>query len=204
MSRTGGKLRSRFRGGSALFCLCLALALATTGAGGGQQARDPLAGAKGKRAVALFFIGHDCPISNAYAPEIQRLYAQYAPQKIAFYLVYADPDITLGVATRHAKAYGYGFPLLLDPAHQLTRKVGATVTPEAALLTPQGRLLYRGRIDDQYADYGRRREIATRHDLRLALEAVVQGRAVPHRFTRAIGCFIPTRLARPARTSARP
>src|SRR5438876_389824 len=46
------------------------------------------------RATVLLFITNDCPISNAYAPEIHRLCDQYTRQDIAFYLVYADPALS--------------------------------------------------------------------------------------------------------------
>ena len=46
----------------------------------------------------LVFIAHDCPIANGYAPEIQRIAAHYGPQKIAFYLVYVEPDLSVAGA----------------------------------------------------------------------------------------------------------
>src|SRR5215472_4269555 len=47
---------------------------------------DPLKSSPGK-VVILIFVRTDCPISNRYAPTIQRLSAQYAG-KAAFWLVY--------------------------------------------------------------------------------------------------------------------
>ena len=174
-----------------LFPLLTAL-LSLLAAGGARAAAspDPLANAAGRKAVVLLFIARDCPISNAYAPEIKRIVAHYTPDKVAFTLVYPDPDTSLAAARRHAKDYGYLCPLLLDPAHRLVRRAGAIVTPEAAVFAPGGRLLYRGRIDDLYFGLGQRRDAATRHDLRDALDAVVGGKPVPVRRTPAIGCFI--------------
>jgi len=168
----------------ALLCL-LAVPGARAGTGG-----DPLPNTAGKKAVVLLFIARDCPISNAYAPEIKRIIARYTPEKVAFSLVYPDPDTSLASARQHAREYGYTCPLLLDPAHRLVRRAGATITPEAAVFAPNGRLLYRGRIDDLYLGFGQRRYAATRHDLRDALDAVLAGRPVPTARTQAIGCFI--------------
>ncbi len=162
-------------------------------AAAGARARpgdDPLPGAAGTKAVVLLFIARDCPVSNSYAPEIKRIIARYMTQKVAFTLVYPDPDTSLAAARRHAKDYGYICPLLLDPAHRLVRRAGATVTPEAAVFAPSGKLLYRGRIDDLYLGFGQRRFAATRHDLRDALDAVLAGRPVPVPRTQAIGCFL--------------
>lgn len=148
---------------------------------------------KSKKNIArvLFFVGTDCPISNTYAPEIKRIIDHYTPQNVAFSLVYPDPDLAIVDAQKHAKAYGYTSPVQLDPGHRLTHQTGVTLTPEVAVLSPEGKLLYRGRIDDLYVGLGQRRYEATKHDLRLALDAIVQGKPAPQRFTSSIGCFIP-------------
>ena len=166
--------------------LCLLAAI-----GSRAEAGDgPLPNAAGKKAVVLLFVARDCPISNSYAPEIKRIIARYTPRGVAFALVYPDPDTSLAAARQHAKDYGYTCPLLLDPAHKLVHRAGVTVTPEAAVFGPHGRLLYRGRIDDLYLGFGKRRDHATRHDLRDALDAVLAGHPIPTSLTQAIGCFL--------------
>ena len=152
---------------------------------------DPTTAAKGKKALVLFFLGTDCPISNAYAPEIKRICERYASQNIAFALVYPDPDLSLIAAKKHAKEYGYTCPVFIDPNHRLTRQAGATLTPQVAVLAPGGSVLYRGRINNLYVDFGKPRFKATQHDLRSALDAILAGKTVRERFTNAIGCFIP-------------
>jgi len=52
-------------------------------------------------------------------------------------------------------------------------------------------LVYRGRIDDQFAGLGKRRTVVTSHDLRDALEATLVGKPVPQPRTEAVGCPIP-------------
>jgi peroxiredoxin len=157
---------------------------------GGQN--DPLASAKGKKALVLFFLGADCPISNAYAPEIKRICDRYTAQNVAFAMVYPDPDLSLADAQKHAKTYGLTYPVFIDPHQRLTRLAGAKVTPQSAVFAPNESLLYRGRIDNLYVDFGKRRFAATQHDLRAALDAIIAGKAVHEKFTQAVGCFIPT------------
>jgi hypothetical protein len=151
---------------------------------------DPFASA-GRRATVLLFITNDCPISNAYAPEIHRLCDAYMPQRVDFYLVYADPALSAADARKHYQDYGYTCSALLDPRHLLARKAGATVTPEAAVFLPDGREIYRGRIDDLYIDYGKARFTPTTRDLRDVLELVAHDRPVEGRTTVAVGCHIP-------------
>jgi len=63
------------------------------------------------------------------------------------------------------------------------------VTPEAALM--QGtRLLYRGRIDDRYVDFGKDRPAPTTHDLEAAIDAAIAGKPIAVKETRAIGCIL--------------
>lgn len=149
-----------------------------------------LPGPDAGKAVVLVFVGRDCPISNGYAPEVVRLCKEYGPKKIAFCVVYADADITRDAARKHAREYGYPCPAILDPEMKLARRVEATVKPEAAVLSPKGELLYRGRIDDRHIDFGKSRSRPTRRDLRDALDTVLAGKPVPVARTKAIGCYI--------------
>jgi thiol-disulfide isomerase/thioredoxin len=142
------------------------------------------------KAVVLIFISDDCPISNGYAPEINRLCAAYAPKKIAFYLVSVDTGVTAAAIKQHVRQYAYPCPDVIDTAHRLVKQAGATVTPEAAIYAAGGKLLYEGRIDNKYADFGKVRYKATTFDLQSALEDIAAGRPVAHPKTKAVGCFI--------------
>jgi hypothetical protein len=144
-----------------------------------------------RKATVLVFIIPDCPISNSYAPEIRRICGDYEKKKVAFFLVHPDPDVTAAQAKTHAKEYGYTCPVLRDPSHVLVKKTGVTTAPEVAILTADGKVAYRGRIDDWYVGYGRRRAEPTQRDLRNALDAVLRGDAVANPTTKAIGCSLP-------------
>lgn len=149
-----------------------------------------LPGANDCAGLVLLFLGHDCPISNGYAPEISRLYAEYAPKRVAFRVVYADADLTRARAAKHAADYALPCPALLDPGQILTKRVGAAVKPEAALLSPNGELLYLGRIDNIYVDYGKKRARPTKRELKAAIDALLAGEPVPVARAAALGCPI--------------
>ena len=76
-----------------------------------------------------------------------------------------------------------------DPTLALVKFVGATVTPEVAVVAG-GRVVYRGRIDDRYVDLGRERPAPTRRDLFEALTAIVARKPVARAKTQAVGCYI--------------
>jgi thiol-disulfide isomerase/thioredoxin len=141
--------------------------------------------------LVLIFVSTDCPVSNRYAPDIQRLQRDFAPQGVRFELVYPNPADDAAAIARHLKEYGYpatiGTP---DAAHRLAKSVGATITPEAAVLDANRRLIYRGRIDDRFVELGRERSRATTHDLRDALTASLAGKPVAPAKTQAVGCYI--------------
>jgi hypothetical protein len=144
----------------------------------------------GSRASVFFFIAHDCPISNTYAPEINRICAAYTAKKVAFAIVYTDSDTTAQTEREHARAFGFRCLALHDPQHLLVKRLGITTTPEVAVISPDGKQLYRGRIDNTYARVGIRRNQTTEHDLREALDAILQKHPVPHPTTTAVGCYI--------------
>ena len=138
----------------------------------------------------FFFTRSDCPISNRYAPRVRGLHARFAPRKVAFWLVYSDPDEGVWAIQEHVSEYEYPGKILLDREHQLVRLTGVRVTPEVAVFNAAREMVYRGRIDDQYVDFGNFRAAPTQHDLEDAVEATLQGRPVADPRTAAIGCFI--------------
>lgn len=141
--------------------------------------------------ACLLFVGADCPIANAYAPEVGRLVTEFGPKGVAFAVVYAVPDLTEADAAKHAREHAFGCPAALDRELRLAKRLGATVTPEAVVLSPAGDVLYRGRIDDRYPrPGGKRRERPTTHDLRDALAAVLADKPVATPWPPAVGCDI--------------
>jgi len=149
-----------------------------------------LACGAGKTSV-LFFISSDCPVSNSYAPEIQRLCGEYRNQGVDCSLVYEDVGLDTISMRKHLNEYRYeGIPAVIDNNRKMAKQAKATVTPEAVVIDSKGETRYRGRIDNFYAALGKPRQQVTAHDLRDALEAVLAGRPAPNPETKALGCYI--------------
>lgn len=147
--------------------------------------------APGGKASVLIFMTSDCPISNAYAPEIQSVCRAYASKGVDCLLLYEDEGIEPAAARAHLAAYRYsGVAAAIDGDRAIAQASRASVTPEAVLIDRAGVTRYRGRIDNLYVDVGRRRAAATVHDLRDALDAVLAGRPVAQTRTEAFGCYI--------------
>jgi predicted dienelactone hydrolase/thiol-disulfide isomerase/thioredoxin len=157
---------------------------------------DPFADKKNK-AVVLVFISTDCPIANSYQPQLAAFNNQYSSKGVQFFLVHSSPQITVESARQHADDYTLSIPVILDKDRSIARRVGATVTPEAVIVQRDKEVqrdtnepAYRGRIDNLYEDFGKKRASATEHYLRDALDQILAGKPVETTRTKPIGCFI--------------
>lgn len=159
--------------------------LALEGADGQPQR---LVVAKENRAVVFLFLGVDCPIANRALPELKELELSRGPRGVRFIDVYAQPDETWEAIREHRRQFGRTTEAYRDPGWQLAKRLAASRTPEAVALTPEGRLIYRGRVNDQYAALGVARLEPTRHDLAEALDAFLAGGAANGTITPAVGC----------------
>src|SRR6266851_5372643 len=128
-----------------------------------DQPIDPFA-AKAKARVFVF-VRTDCPISNRYAPELNRLYRALAPRGVAFWMVYSDPAEPRDSILKQMEEYRLPGGALRDPSHALARRGEVTIAPEAAVFSSDGKLAYHGRIDNRYVELGKAMASPTRHDL---------------------------------------
>ena len=144
-----------------------------------------------KHGLVVFFVVTGCPIANSYVPEMNRIAKEYGPQGFDFQFAYVDSLFSPESLKRHHRDYKVNISPLNDSGRTLVRMAGATRTPESAVFTPEGKLLYDGRIDDLYASLGRKRPKPTVRDLRRTLDAIAKGKPVPVKHTEVVGCVMP-------------
>ena len=145
--------------------------------------------ARDRKVVVLAFLGTECPLAEAYAPRLAELARDFEKRGVGFFGVDAnqqDGPVAIG---RFAEKHGLPFPILKDVGNGLADRLGAERTPEVFVLDGSRAVVYRGRVDDQYA-IGIHRPSPTRHDLVDALDAVLAGRPVATPRTDAVGCKI--------------
>ncbi len=150
--------------------------------------RDPFA--TPAQARVLVFVRTDCPVTNRYAPELQRLSGEFSASGVQFFLVYPDPSETVEAIEKHVLDYSFPGQPLRDPRHELVKRAHAVTAPEAAVFNSKGTLIYHGRIDDLWVTPGRARPMPTTHDLEDAIAAVLAGKAPKQAETRAVGCSL--------------
>lgn len=153
--------------------------------------------ARDRKVVVLAFLGTECPLAEAYAPRLAEIARNFEKRGVGFFGVDAnqqDGPVAIG---RFADKHSLPFPILKDVGNGLADRLGAERTPEVFVLDESRAVVYRGRIDDQYA-IGIHRPSPTRHDLVDALDAVLAGRPVATPRANAVGCTI----GRATKTSA--
>ena len=162
---------------------------------------------EGTKAVALFFVASDCPISNRTFPEMKRLREQFAPRGVRFWFVYPNQGERPEQVIQHQAAYDNGGEVLLDTTGRLAQITNAHVTPEVSVLIPDAaagwRPVYTGRIDDRYIRLGLERPKATAHFAERTLTAVLAGAPVEPATGTPVGCSIIHPTATPAGSHAR-
>jgi thiol-disulfide isomerase/thioredoxin len=190
-----GKGRAGLRVGNFLAGVFFPCLLCVTLAQGQQtafdldgKAADPVVRASGKVAV-LVFLREDCPVSSRYAPVIQQISARYK-NDTSFFLVYPDKAESPRTIRKYLADYGYHLPALRDPQHVLVKHAQVEITPEAAVFNREGKLIYHGRIDNWYVEFGRSRPAPTTHELSDAIEAAISGKPLADSAVKGVGCYI--------------
>jgi thiol-disulfide isomerase/thioredoxin len=140
------------------------------------------------RPVVLVFLGTECPVSRRYAPRLSELAREANGRGIQFFGVISDASAAPAAAREFRGELELGFPVLYDAAGDLAERLRPERVPEAFVLDSAGKLAYRGRIDDRFAEPGKLRPRIDSEDLLAALEAVAKGTLPATPRTDVVGC----------------
>ncbi|MEO1996116.1 MAG: redoxin domain-containing protein [Planctomycetaceae bacterium] len=149
--------------------------------------------------VVLFFTGTDCPISNLYLVELEKLQREYADRGLQVIGLNSNAGTTPSKLAKHRREYKLSIPVLGDPAQQVADRLGAQRTAEVFLLDRQRVVRYHGRVDDRFG-YTFKNATPRRRDLRLALDQLLRGERITVSETEPLGCLM-TRANKPPRTT---
>jgi hypothetical protein len=139
--------------------------------------------------VVLVFLRRDCPVSSRYAPVIQKISSEHA-EDVRFWLVFPDKTETSVGINGYLQDYGYQLPGLRDPKHVLVKLARAEITPEVAVFDHDRHLVYHGRIDNWYVEFGRPRPAPTTHELENAIDSALAGKSMTPSGVKGVGCYI--------------
>jgi len=130
--------------------------------------------ADSKLLVIIFTCNH-CPYAQAVEDRIVQLARDYTRKGVAVAAINpndarAYPDDSFDKMVERAKQKGFTFPYLRDETQAIARAYDAACTPDIFVFDGQRRLLYNGRLDDNWKEPHK----VQRHDLRLVLDAALE------------------------------
>jgi len=163
-------------------------------AAGGLHDRDQCVGHAGT--LVIFMCNH-CPFVVHVADQLAAMAADYTPRGIGFVGINSNdidvypqdgPTYMVEFRDRHR----LGFPYLLDATQAVARAFDATCTPDFFLYANEGNLIYHGQLDESRPDSGMQ---ATGHDLRRAMNALLEEETISDVQVPSIGCNIKWKAA---------
>ncbi len=143
------------------------------------------------KALLIVFTCNHCPYAQAVEDRLVRIAEDFGPKGLGTVLINSNdvvnyPDDSFDKMKERAEAKGFPFPYCLDETQDVARAYHAACTPDPFLFDADQRLAYRGRIDDNWQEPDK----VTRHELREAIEAVLEGRPAASEQNASMGCNI--------------
>lgn len=151
--------------------------------------RFDLASLRGKKAVAVIFVGTECPLVQLYLPRLTEMQKHFAKDDVQFVAINSCMQDTTEAIKAHAEKFKLNFPMLIDADQKVADLFDARRTPTAYLLNAARQIVYKGRIDDQFG-VGFQRPYVNRKDLAEAITEYLAGREISKPTTPAPGCII--------------
>ncbi len=97
-----------------------------------------------------------------------------------------DGDDSYDAMKSYAKNQGYDFYYTVDTDSKIANAFGATRTPELFLFNANGKLQYKGAIDDNPTDAGNVKRVHARE----AINELTTGKSISVKESRSVGCSI--------------
>lgn len=136
------------------------------------------------------FIAEECPICNFMGKPLSVIAEKYTDD-VAFHAVFPVKNSNYKTSQLFKEKYNIlSFETLLDRDQQISKKLGATVTPEVVVTDNDGEILYRGRVNSAYYAPGKMKHSSIKNDLDETLASLLSGKKVSQPWPSAIGCYI--------------
>ncbi len=146
-------------------------------------------------ALVVVFTCNHCPYAVHVEETLLEVARAYQGRGVPFVAINANdaehyPDDSFENMARRAQQKGYPFPYLYDASQDVARVYGAECTPDFFVYDRARRLVYRGRFDETRPGQG----LPTGHDLRQALDQLLDTGEVTMEQYPSIGCNVKWRL----------
>ena len=144
-----------------------------------------------KEIIVIIFMCNHCPYVKAVLKRIIALQNEFIDRGVQFIGINSNdatryPDDSLENMKIIAKENDFSFPYLIDPSQEVAKSYDAVCTPDLYVYGKNRKLVYRGRIDDNWEDS----EKVTQQDLKLALENILSQEVITSKQIPSMGCSI--------------
>jgi peroxiredoxin len=143
------------------------------------------------QAIGVIFMCNHCPYVQLYLNRLKELQAEFQDRGVTLIGINANdankyPDDSFENMKIFAANNQLNFPYIRDVAQDVAESFGASKTPEAFLLDRDGRLRYKGLIDDNADDAA----AVQMSYLRSVIGQLLNNEPVEPTATESIGCSI--------------
>ena len=138
---------------------------------------------KGTVTVVIFFSTR-CPMSNAFNYRRNTLYNDFKG-RVKFIVVDSNSNEALEEVREYARAVDFDFRVYKDVNNVVADRFGVQITTDTFVLDSSGVIRYHGYIEDSPNPTR-----AKKQGLRLAIEAVLEGKPVAIPETKTLGCAL--------------
>jgi peroxiredoxin len=146
----------------------------------------------GEKGTVIVFICNHCPYVKAIVDRLTADARTLMADGIGFAAICSNdadayPEDSFANMKRFAEAHAFPFPYLQDTTQEVARAYGAVCTPDFFGYGPDGKLKYRGRLDEGRTSpppKGAKRELVE------AMRAIAATSEAPAEQTPSIGCSI--------------
>lgn len=140
--------------------------------------------------VVVFTCNH-CPYAIASEDRLLEIQADYRDEGVRLVAISANdaakyPDDSFDEMKKRAAEKRFTFPYLYDESQAVARAYDAACTPDIFVFDRERKLVYNGRIDDNWQKPAE----VTRRDLRAVLDAALEGKSVGFEHVPSMGCSI--------------
>ncbi len=142
-------------------------------------------------ALVVIFSCNHCPYVQAYEERMIELQKEYKDKGVSVISINSNditnyPDDSFEHMIERAKKKGFNFPYLRDEEQITASAYGASHTPEVFLFNKERKLVYSGKIDDNWQEP----EKVRNQYLKNAIDELLEGKEISVPETFSIGCTI--------------
>lgn len=141
--------------------------------------------------LVIIFMCNHCPYVKAVMSRLVNLQKDLGVSGVCLVGINpnddsAYPEDSFEKMKDFSNEYEMNFPYLRDDSQAVAKAYEAVCTPDIYVYDKSRHLCYRGRIDDNWKE----ENLVTTHDLRNAIESILERREIPSQQIHSIGCSI--------------